>query len=103
MSDLNHTQLIAAVAQESGHSQAAVAAVLRATFDVVGRTVAGGGTVSVTNFGRFDRLVRKSAHNPQTMEPLGPTAGVRFKSSGRLREAVREGQQITTLKKNHSR
>lgn len=98
--DLNHTSLVAAVAAESGYSKAEVRAVLQALFNVIGRTVAGGHKVTVTNFGTWRRRVVRYTHNPNTGEPAGPTAGVAFRCTGRLSEWVRSGAAAGTLAKS---
>lgn len=97
--DLNHTSLIRAVAEESGHSQTVVGDVLRAALDIIGRTVAAGYVVRISNFGVWSRKVIKATHNPQTMQPAGPTASVRFRSLGRLAQAVKAGELNGTLRK----
>jgi nucleoid DNA-binding protein len=96
---LNHGDLIRAVATESGVSQATVKAVLRATFNVIGRTVAGGHRVTVTNFGTWSRRAISSTRNPQTGQPAGPTATAVFRPTGRLSEWVRSGTPSGTLRK----
>lgn len=98
--DLNQTSLIAAVAAEAGVSKATVKAVLRAFFDVVGRTVAGGHRVTVTNFGTWGRRVISYTRNPQTGEAAGPSATVTFRPVGRLTEWVKSGRPTATLAKS---
>lgn len=90
--NLNHGSLVRAVAAESGVSQAVVRAVLRAFFDVVGRTVANGHRVTVTNFGTWRRKVLSNTRNPQTGEAAGPSASVGFRSTGRLSVWAKAGQ-----------
>jgi nucleoid DNA-binding protein len=99
---LNHVSLIEAVAAESGVSRATVRKVLRATFDVVGRTVAKGYEVRVTNFGTWHRKTLDSTRNPKTGEQAGPTASMGFRSNGRVREWVRSGVAGATLRKTRS-
>lgn len=100
--DLNHMDLIAAVAAESGVSKAVVDKVLRATFDVIGRTVANNGRVKITNFGSWFRRIVPNTRNPQTGESLGPSATARFRASGKLADAVKAGVPADTLRKNRS-
>lgn len=90
--NLNHMALVRAVSAESGVSQAVVRAVLRATFDVIGRTVANGYKVRVTNFGTWRRKVLANTRNPQTGEAAGPSASVSFRSTGRLSVWAKAGQ-----------
>lgn len=89
--DMNHMGLVAAVAIEAGVSRDVAARVLRATLDVVGRTVANGHHVTVTNFGTWARKVIRGTRNPQTGEPGGPTATVTFRPTGKLSEWVKSG------------
>lgn len=91
--------LVDAVAEESGFTRDEVKAVLRAFFDVVGRTVTGGFKVTVTNFGTWRRRVVNGTRNPQTGEPAGPTASVAFRPTGRLAEWVKSGTATDTLAK----
>lgn len=97
---LNQTDLVAAVAAEAGVSRAVVRKVLRATFDVIGRTVTGGHRVTATNFGTFSRRVISKTRNPQTGEPAGPTATAVFRPTGRLAEWVKSGTPTGTLGKS---
>lgn len=99
---MNHMDLIEAVAREAGLPKATTARVLRATFDVIGRTVAEGGRVSVTNFGSWFLRVIPHTHNPKTLEKLGPVRVARFKASGRLAGQIKRGQPVTTLRKDPS-
>lgn len=97
--NLNLTALIAAVASESGQTQATVRAVLRSTFDVIGRTVTSGHEVRVTNFGTWRRKAVTGTRNPQTGEPAGESATMAFRSSGLIRRWVRSGSPGATLAK----
>lgn len=101
--NLNHTQLIEAVTAESGHSAKIVGEVLRATFDVIGRTVIGKGRVSVTNFGSWysTKVPPRVRRNPQTGEEWMDSATYfpRFTWSPRVREATKAGDVPATLKK----
>jgi nucleoid DNA-binding protein len=99
---LNHTGLVDAVAAESGVDRETVGRVLRATFDVVGRTVSAGLEVRVTNFGTWSRRMIRATRNPQTGETSGPSASVGFRPTGRLTEWVKSGQPSATLKKDRS-
>jgi len=98
--DLNHMSLVDAVVAESGVDRATVKVVLRATFDVIGRTVASGLKVTVTNFGTWRRKVITYTHNPHTGEPAGPTATVAFRPTGRLAEWAKSGTPAATLAKS---
>lgn len=100
---LNHTQLIEAVAEESGESKDVVARVLRAAFDVIGRTVIELGRVTVTNFGTWyaSSVAPRMRRNPQNGEEWmqSRTAYPRFRWSPRVRDAVVSGDVLPTLKK----
>jgi nucleoid DNA-binding protein len=98
--DLNHMSLVDAVAAESGVHPDTVKAVLRAAFDVIGRTTAGGFKVTVTNFGAWRRKTVPYTRNPQTGEPAGPSAYVAFRSTGRLSAWARSGTAGATLAKS---
>lgn len=101
--NLNHTQLIEAVALEAGLSQAVVRAVLRAGFDVIGRTVTNGSRVTVTNFGTWYAKSNppRTVRNPQTGASRTAPASARaaFRWSPTVRDAVRSGRVLDTLKK----
>jgi nucleoid DNA-binding protein len=101
--NLNHTQLIETVAAESGLSAEIVGRVLRATFDVIGRTVIGKGRVTVTNFGSWysSKVSPRVRRNPQTGEEWmdGVKHYPRFTWSPRVREATVTGDVLPTLKK----
>lgn len=96
---LNHMELVDAVTgQLDGVSRATVVKVLRATFDVIGQTLAARGTVSVTNFGRFATGTRR-ARNPITGETGLVTTTARWAATGALKTAVKTGQVPETFKK----
>lgn len=100
---LNHTQLIEAVAEECGESKKIVEKVLRATFDVIGRTVLAKGRVTVTNFGSWyaSSVAPRVRRNPQTDEEwmASRTSYPRFRWSPRVRDAMTSGTSLTTLRK----
>jgi nucleoid DNA-binding protein len=100
---LNHTQLIEAVSAESGESVDTVGRVLRATFDVIGRTVMEKGRVTVTGFGSWfaSSVAPRVRRNPQTGEEwMAPRVTYpRFRWSPRVREATVAGTVLPTLKK----
>lgn len=97
----NHMELVDAVAGETGVDRDVVADVLRGAFDVIGRTLASRGTVTVTNFGRFSTYTR-GARNPLTGETGFIATTARFRSSGSLKRAVRSGEVPETFKKRPS-
>ena len=101
--NLNHTQLIEEVAAESGLSSKIVEQVLRATFDVIGKTVIGKGRVTVTNFGSWyaSKVSPRVRRNPATGEEWMASAHYypRFSWSPRVREATVTGDVLPTLRK----
>lgn len=101
--NLNHTQLIEAVSAEAGLSPKIVEQVLRATFDVIGKTVIEKGRVTVTNFGSFfaTKVSPTVRRNPATGEEWMTSAHYfpRFKWSPRVRQATEAGDVLTTLRK----
>jgi DNA-binding protein HU-beta len=101
--NLNHTTLVEVVSAEAGVSPKVVEKVLRALLDVIGRTVAAGFRVSVTNFGTWYRseVAPRPRRNPATDEEwFAPRTNYpRFRYSPRLREATTSGKVPATLKK----
>lgn len=103
---LNHTQLIEEVAFESGESKEVAADVLRAAFDVIGRTVAGGGSVTVTNFGSWyaREAAARQVRNPKTGETWhqGPKTQPRFRWAPAVKDAAASGEVPETFQKKAS-
>lgn len=104
---LNHGALVEVVAAEAGESTATVESVLRAAFDVIGRNVAAGFPVTVTNFGSwFSRTApARSRRNPQTGETWesAPATYPRFRYSPAVKEATATGEVPATFRKRASR
>ena len=69
---MNRTELVAAVAAESGQSQSAVNGVLDAFFNVVSKTVSEGNKVSIPGYLAVERTERaaRTGRNPQTGESI---------------------------------
>jgi len=65
---MNKAELVSAVAEKTGQSNAAVNAVLGAMEDVITSTVAGGGKVTLPGFLSFERAERaaRTGRNPAT-------------------------------------
>ncbi|HWI84683.1 HU family DNA-binding protein [Ramlibacter sp.] len=79
---MKKTELIEALAQATGESQAAAARALDALTQIISREIASGEEVAITGFGSFkasDRAER-SGRNPQTGQPITIAASrsVRF-------------------------
>lgn len=101
--DLNHGTLIEVVAAQSGTDPKVVEKVLRTFYDVIGRTVAKGFKVAVTNFGTWYRseVAPRMMRDPSTGEEyLSKRANYpRFRVAPRFRQAVVSGEDLTTLQK----
>ena len=99
--DLNLLRLTAMVAAETGVTQDEAQAIIQATLDVMGRTLAAGYGIRISNFGSFTQGTRRV--------PVGALSGrveanrtikvVRFRATGRLLDAVRDGLSVTSLRK----
>lgn len=69
---MNRTELVEAVAEETGLSAADTARVVTAALDRIAQAVADGDSVVISGFGTFERRERaaRSGRNPQTGEPI---------------------------------
>ena len=92
---LNRTELVAAVASESGQSQAAVSGVVDALFGVLAKSVAEGTKVSIPGWLAVERTHRaaRTGRNPQTGETIQIAAskGVKVSAGSKLKAAVKGG------------
>jgi DNA-binding protein HU-beta len=90
---LNRTELVAAIAAESGQSQASVNAVIDALFAVVSTNVANGVKVTIPGWVAFEKSHRtaRTGRNPQTGEALEIAAsdGVKVTAGSKLKAAVK--------------
>ena len=90
---LNRTELVAAVAAESGQSQAAVNGVIDALFSVVSTNVANEVKVSIPGWLSFERNHRdaRTGRNPQTGEAIQIAAsyGVKISAGSKLKAAAK--------------
>ncbi|RLU79257.1 hypothetical protein CTZ27_37065 [Streptomyces griseocarneus] len=90
---LNKTGLVTAVAKELRVPADEVSRVLDATLDMIVRTVVGGGSVSITNFGtwRAKTAPPRTARNPHTgaTVKLPGQQVIRFRVSPRMKALVR--------------
>jgi len=100
--ELNLSALITAVAREQGVGYDRAQAFVQSTLDVIGRTVAAGHRVKLTNFA----TLTPSTHNVAAGALGGRVAEaydvpvVRFRLNGKLHDAVRQGRPVTTLRKS---
>jgi DNA-binding protein HU-beta len=90
---LNRTELVAAVAADSGQSQAAVNGVLDALFATLSKTVKEGTKVTIPGWLAVERTHRsaRSGRNPQTGEPIQIAAsyGVKISAGSKLKAAAK--------------
>jgi len=90
---LNRTELVAAVAAESGQSQAAVSGVVDALFAVLATSVGDGTKVSIPGWLSVERTHRaaRAGRNPQTGEAIQIKAsfGVKVSAGSKLKAAAK--------------
>ena len=90
---LNRTELVAAVAAESGQSQATVNGVVDALFSVVSGSVADGTKVTIPGWIAFEKTHRatRTGRNPQTGEAIEIAASdsVKVSAGSKLKAAVK--------------
>jgi DNA-binding protein HU-beta len=90
---LNRTEFVAAVAAESGQSQAAVNGVVEAFFAVLAKSVGEGTKVSIPGWIAVERTDRaaRSGRNPQTGEAIEIKAskGVKLSAGSKLKAAAK--------------
>ncbi len=92
---MNKSELIEAVARNTGESKATAAKIIDETLDVIQGAVVTEGKVQLTGFGTFEARNRKArlARNPQTGEEVKvPATRVpAFKAGKAFKEAVKPG------------
>jgi len=90
---MNRSELVAAVAAESGLSQADVNRTVDALFSVVSSAVASGTKVSIPGWIAFERTHRsaRQGRNPQTGETIQIAAsyGVKVSAGSKLKAAAK--------------
>ena len=90
---LNRTEFVAAVAAESGQSQAAVNGVVDAIFSVLSSSVKEGTMVSIPGWLAVERSHRsaRTGRNPQTGEAIEIKAsyGVKVSAGSKLKAAAK--------------
>ncbi|WP_120003826.1 HU family DNA-binding protein [Nesterenkonia muleiensis] len=92
---LNRSELVAAVAEKSGNSQAAVNGVLDSVFEVFTEQVSKGEKVSIPGWLSVERTERaaRTGRNPQTGETIQIPAGYSVKlSAGSKLKAAASGK-----------
>lgn len=89
---MNKGELIEAIANKSGLPKTTVATILDSTLGVVKETLADGGEIQITGFGRFfvNNRAERTGRNPQTGAPqMIPAAKVpAFKPGKTLKEST---------------
>ena len=89
---MNRKELVAAVAERSGNTQAAVSDVLDALFEVFTAQVKKGEKVSIPGWLAVERTERKerTGRNPRTGEPMSIAASSqpKFKAGKVLKDSV---------------
>ena len=90
---INRTEFVAAVAAESGQSQAAVSGVVDALFTVLAKCVGEGTKVSIPGWLAVERNHRaaRTGRNPQTGEAIDIKAsfGVKISAGSKLKAAAK--------------
>lgn len=91
---MNKTELVDAVAEETGVSKKDVGAVIDGMFDQVCKSVANGDKVAIPGMISFEQVHRKArkGFNPQTGEPIDIAASMAVKvSAGAKLKAAAKG------------
>lgn len=90
---MNRSELVAAIAAKTGHSQTAVNGVIDAFFAVVSGEVAKGTKVTIPGWVAFDRTNRaaRTGRNPQTGATIQIAASksVKVSAGSKLKAAVK--------------
>jgi DNA-binding protein HU-beta len=93
MADLSRSDLIEAIAEQSGLSKVDAERALAATLEVISTALSRGQSVQITGFGTFDTRKRagRKARNPRTGEEIHvPAARIPvFRAGKALKDMVR--------------
>ena len=91
---MNKTEIINAVAEDTGMTKAETAEVFEAIFDEITESLKQGDAVRIPNFGTFAVAKRKASmgRNPRTGEAISIAASnmPRFKAAKKLKQSVNE-------------
>lgn len=100
--DVNIGALSTALANERGKPVAEAREDLQAVLEIIGRTVAAGHRVRLTNFGTFERGTHRIAKGALGGRVLRDTTvkTIKFHGSGKLLAAVRSGRKVGSLRKD---
>lgn len=99
--DLSLMSLAQAVSIETGSTPAEAQAYIQATVDVIGRALAAGHAVKISNAFTLSPGTRRLGAGALggRVKRARTVKVVKFHLNGRLLEAVRSGRKVTTLKK----
>ena len=90
---LNKSELVAAIAAETGESQAAVNRIVDSFFDVITKTIVKGGKVTIPGWLSVEKGHRaaRTGRNPQTGETIQIKASntVKVSAGSKLKAAVK--------------
>lgn len=93
MADLTKTDLVEAIAEQTGLTKADAERALGATIDVISKALSRGQSVQITGFGTFEARKRaaRKARNPQTGEEIDVAATTvpAFRAGKALKNMVR--------------
>ena len=91
---MNKTELIAAIATETGLSKKDAEAALKAFTDIVEKELKKGGKVQLVGFGTFEvsKRAAREGRNPQTGETMkiGASKAPKFKAGKALKDGINE-------------
>jgi len=90
---MNKSELVAAVADKAGLTQADTDAVIGALFEVIAETVSGGDKVQIPGWLSVEKTIRsaRTGRNPQTGEAIKipETPAVKVSAGSKLKAAVK--------------
>ena len=102
---MNKSELIDAMAGDAGISKAAAKAALESLIGSVGKTLKGGGRVSLVGFGSWSvsKRAAREGRNPQTGATIKIAAKnvVKFKAGADLSSSVNQSKKTKNNKASH--
>jgi nucleoid DNA-binding protein len=104
---LNRKEFAARVAHSRGVDPRLVEDTVYTVFEEIARVVAGGGRISISNFGTF-RPVALPPHNGRNIGTGEPTSipeviALRFRATGLAKDMVRNGDSNGSIRKKYSK
>lgn len=102
MENYSFLDVVKDVAEETGMTRSEANLAVQATVDVVARAVAGGKRVKIGNFGSFVRSTQRYHYVDRAtgQSHSGEVPVIRFGVSGLLREILRTGEPVGTLRRS---